>query len=102
MVEHKVGRRTMTNYYISYNCFCLFCFSKYDSNRNCTHIDCDGLQNILIEDIDGSLIGIPSVVLSKEYPSCDIIPRELLTTINGTAIPVEDIAPFLGKCSSKR
>ena len=74
----------------------IYYFSGFDHNRNCTHIDCDGLQNVLIEDIDGSLTGSPRVVLSKGYSTCAIVPREMLTTTGGDKIQLEDIAPHKG------
>ena len=80
-------------------CICLIlCWSDYDSNTNCTNIDCDGLKNILIKDTDGTFIGHPGTILPGHYKDeCDIIPNEMLTTVDGQKLDIKDVAQHRGK-----
>ena len=72
-------------------------------------MDCDGLKQVILDDLDGSLLGRPSTILAQsEYEwNGDSrrglgdyrIPFVMLTELDGSRIPVKDIAPNKGMIS---
>ncbi|XP_067833370.1 fibrocystin-L-like [Heptranchias perlo] len=73
---------------------------------DCVDMDCDAKKKTLLKDLDGSLLGgIGAVVPQSEYEwdgdrrhgNGDYrIPKTLLTYLNGSRIPVSQIAPHKG------
>ncbi|XP_078542271.1 fibrocystin-L [Lissotriton helveticus] len=73
---------------------------------DCVDMVCDAKRKALLKDLDGSLLGSPgSVVAQSEYQWDGLtpygigdyrIPKVLLTNVNGSRIPVNQIAPKKG------
>lgn len=85
---------------------CVFlCFSKVDPS-NCVDMECDAKKKSLLKDLDGSFLGaVGAVVPQSEYewggdPRRGLgdyrIPKVMLTFLNGSRIPVNQIAPHKG------
>ncbi|XP_021347967.1 fibrocystin-L-like [Mizuhopecten yessoensis] len=76
------------------------------NSADCVDMDCDGLKKDLFVDEDGSFLGsIGAVISESEWewggdPRRGLgdyrIPKTMLTTLDGTRIPVNDIAPNKG------
>lgn len=70
-------------------------------------MDCDAKKKTLLKDLDGSFLGAGgAVVPQSEFewggdPRRGLgdyrIPKVALTALNGSRIPVEQVAPFKGK-----
>ncbi|XP_024153621.1 PKHD1 like 1, tandem duplicate 1 isoform X2 [Oryzias melastigma] len=73
---------------------------------DCVDMDCDAKKKTLLKDLDGSFLGaVGSVVPQSEYewggdPRRGLgdyrIPKVMLTALNGSRIPVEQVAPYKG------
>ncbi|XP_069076732.1 fibrocystin-L-like isoform X2 [Pleurodeles waltl] len=73
---------------------------------DCVDMVCDAKRKALLKDLDGSLLGSPgSVVAQSEYQWDKVasygigdyrIPKVMLTNLNGSRIPVNQIAPNKG------
>uniref|UniRef100_A0A8C2XFR8 PKHD1 like 1, tandem duplicate 2 n=1 Tax=Cyclopterus lumpus TaxID=8103 RepID=A0A8C2XFR8_CYCLU len=73
---------------------------------DCVDMDCDAKKKSLLKDLDGSFLGaVGAVVPQSEYewggdPRRGLgdyrIPKVMLTTLNGSRIPVKQIAPHKG------
>ncbi|KAG7317211.1 hypothetical protein KOW79_019509 [Hemibagrus wyckioides] len=73
---------------------------------DCVDMDCDAKKKSMLNDLDGSFLGaVGSVIPFSEYewdgdPRHGLgnyrIPKVMLTYLNGSRIPVADIAPFKG------
>ena len=69
-------------------------------------MDCDALKKLLFKDLDGSFLGhVGSVISESEFEWDDNparglgdyrIPKEMVTELDGTRIPYEEIAPNKG------
>lgn len=76
---------------------------------DCVDMDCDAKKKSLLKDLDGSFLGaVGSVVPQSEFewggdPRRGLgdyrIPKVMLTFLNGSRIPVEQVAPRKGKRS---
>ncbi|XP_069115224.1 fibrocystin-L-like [Argopecten irradians] len=77
------------------------------NSADCVDMDCDGLKKDLFLDVDGTFLGgnLGAVISESEWqwggdPRRGLgdyrIPKEMLTTLDGTRIPVNDIAPNKG------
>lgn len=81
------------------------CFSKVNPS-DCVDMDCDAKKKSLLKDLDGSFLGaVGAVVPQSEYewggdPRRGLgdyrIPKVMLTSLNGSRIPVNKIAPHKG------
>ena len=77
-------------------------------------MDCDGLKKVIVEDLDGTLLGTKGTVIPEsewewEWPGGEAnvdrrrglgdyrIPKVLLTDLNGKRIQIGDIAHDRGK-----
>ncbi|KAM9290514.1 fibrocystin-L-like, partial [Gastrophryne carolinensis] len=73
---------------------------------DCVDMDCDAKKKSLLKDLDGSFLGkIGAVVPQSEYLwnantsdglGDDRIPKMMLTRLNGSRIPVAEVAPYQG------
>uniref|UniRef100_A0A8B9H868 Polycystic kidney and hepatic disease 1 (autosomal recessive)-like 1 n=1 Tax=Astyanax mexicanus TaxID=7994 RepID=A0A8B9H868_ASTMX len=83
------------------------CIYKIKVNpSDCVDMDCDGKKKSLLVDLDGTLLGsVGAVVPQSEYewngdPRHGVgdyrIPKVMLTALNGSRIPVSQIAPNKG------
>ncbi|XP_051879473.1 PKHD1 like 1, tandem duplicate 1 [Pristis pectinata] len=73
---------------------------------DCVDMDCDGKKKTLLKDLDGSFLGrVGAVVPQSEYEwngdkrrglGDYRIPKVLLTSLNGSRIPVSQVAPYKG------
>ncbi|XP_043922184.1 fibrocystin-L [Protopterus annectens] len=73
---------------------------------DCVDMECDGKKKNIIKDLDGSFLGKVGTVIpqaeyqwdgDKRYGIGDYrIPKLLLTRLNGSRIPVAEIAPYKG------
>lgn len=73
---------------------------------DCVDMDCDAKKKSLLKDLDGSFLGaVGAVVPQSEYewggdPRRGLgdyrIPKVMLTSLNGSRIPVNKIAPHKG------
>ena len=75
---------------------------------DCVDMECDGKKQILIKDIDGSMLGAPGGIISDSAFAWDDsshtnrglgdyrIPKTLLTASNGARIPVSDLFDHRG------
>ncbi|XP_043923025.1 fibrocystin-L-like [Protopterus annectens] len=73
---------------------------------DCVDMECDGKKKNIIKDLDGSFLGTIGTVIpqaeyqwngDKRYGIGDYrIPKLLLTRLNGSRIPVAEIAPYKG------
>ena len=80
-------------------------FSKINS-ADCVDMDCDALKKLLFKDLDGSFLGhVGSVISESEFEWDDNparglgdyrIPKEMVTELDGTRIPYDEIAPNKG------
>ncbi|KAH3704516.1 hypothetical protein DPMN_079572 [Dreissena polymorpha] len=73
-------------------------------------MDCDALKKALLKDLDGTFLGHIGAVIPQSEFEWDTnpvrglgdyrIPKEMLTKMDGTRIPVKEIAPKKGwqKC----
>ncbi|XP_069115226.1 fibrocystin-L-like [Argopecten irradians] len=77
------------------------------NSADCVDMDCDGLKKNCFVDEDGTFLdGNPGAIISQSEwqwngdPRRGLgdyrIPKEMLTTLDGTRIPVNDIAPHKG------
>ncbi|XP_021354106.1 fibrocystin-L-like [Mizuhopecten yessoensis] len=76
------------------------------NSADCVDMDCDGLKKGLFSDEDGSFLGSSGAVVPQSEWEWDgdarrglgdyRIPKTMLTTLDGTRIPVNDIAPNKG------
>lgn len=81
------------------------CPSKVNP-ADCVDMDCDAKKKSLLNDLDGSFLGaVGAVVPQSEYewggaPRRGLgdyrIPKVMLTALNGSRIPVNQIAPNKG------
>ncbi|XP_045208899.2 fibrocystin-L-like [Mercenaria mercenaria] len=70
-----------------------------DITDYCINVNCDSFKYVVLRDLDGSFLGhIGTVVPESEYGRIDEcrVPKEMVTMINGTRIPFEQIAPKTG------
>ncbi|CAM4636768.1 unnamed protein product [Leuciscus chuanchicus] len=73
---------------------------------DCVDMDCDAKKKTMLKDLDGSFLGaVGAVVPQSEYewngdPRHGLgdyrIPKVMLTSLNGSRIPVNQIAPYKG------
>lgn len=73
---------------------------------DCVDMSCDAKRKTLLKDLDGSFLGaVGAVVPQSEYqwgsdPRWGLgdyrIPKVMLTALNGSRIPVNQIAPYKG------
>ncbi|KAK9957826.1 hypothetical protein ABG768_012036 [Culter alburnus] len=73
---------------------------------DCVDMDCDAKKKTILKDLDGSFLGaVGAVVPQSEYewngdPRHGLgdyrIPKVMLTSLNGSRIPVNQIAPYKG------
>uniref|UniRef100_A0A3P9KTK4 Polycystic kidney and hepatic disease 1 (autosomal recessive)-like 1 n=1 Tax=Oryzias latipes TaxID=8090 RepID=A0A3P9KTK4_ORYLA len=73
---------------------------------DCVDMDCDAKKKTLLKDLDGSFLGaVGAVVPQSEFewggdPRRGLgdyrIPKVMLTALNGSRIPVEQVAPYKG------
>ncbi|XP_051729532.1 LOW QUALITY PROTEIN: fibrocystin-L-like [Ctenopharyngodon idella] len=73
---------------------------------DCVDMDCDAKKKTMLKDLDGSFLGaVGAVVPQSEYewngdPRHGLgdyrIPKVMLTSLNGSRIPVDQIAPYKG------
>ena len=92
-------------YTFSYGFISMYFSSKINS-ADCVDMDCDALKKALLKDKDGSFLGhIGDVIPQSEFewgtnPSRGLgdyrIPKEMVTTMDGTRIPYADMMPNKG------
>lgn len=85
--------------------FPLLYLSKVNPS-DCVDMDCDAKKKTMLKDLDGSFLGaVGAVVPQSEYewngdPRHGLgdyrIPKVMLTSLNGSRIPVNQIAPYKG------
>lgn len=73
---------------------------------DCVDMDCDAKKKTLLKDLDGSFLGaVGTVVPQSEYewdgdPRRGLgdyrLPKVMTTALNGSRIPVEQVAPHKG------
>ncbi|XP_053322520.1 fibrocystin-L [Spea bombifrons] len=73
---------------------------------DCVDMDCDAKKKSLLKDLDGSFLGSKGAIIPQsEYqwdgePSHGLgdyrIPKVMLTRLNGSRIPVSEVAPYKG------
>ncbi|XP_053571903.1 fibrocystin-L [Bombina bombina] len=73
---------------------------------DCVDMDCDAKKKSLLKDLDGSFLGVPGAVIpqseyewngDKRHGVGDYrIPKVMLTRLNGSRIPVSEVAPNKG------
>ena len=83
----------------------VFSDSKIDSS-NCVDMACDAKVKCLLQDLDGTFLGSAGYVIPQSEhewngnPKMGLgdyrIPKEMLTRLNGSRIPVNEIAPHKG------
>ncbi|XP_060603397.1 fibrocystin-L-like isoform X3 [Ruditapes philippinarum] len=76
------------------------------NSADCVDMDCDALKKAMYKDLDGTFLGhVGTVIPQSEYewggdPRRGLgdyrIPKEMVTTVDGTRIPYNDIAPYKG------
>ena len=81
-------------------------FSRKINSADCVDMDCDAMKKALVKDLDGSFLGhIGAMIPQSEFewdvnPSRGLgdyrIPKEMVTTMDGTRIPYADIMPNKG------
>lgn len=83
------------------------CFNRSKVNpADCVDMECDAKKKSLLKDLDGSFLGaVGAVVPQSEHewggdPRRGLgdyrIPKVMLTHLNGSRIPVDQIAPHKG------
>lgn len=90
-------------------CGFVFLLVSKANPADCVDMDCDAKKKSLLKDLDGSFLGaVGSVVPQSEFewggdPRRGLgdyrIPKVMLTFLNGSRIPVEQVAPRKGKQS---
>ncbi len=98
--EHNIALRYKWLIYL-----CIFYISKVNPS-DCVDMDCDAKKKTILKDLDGSFLGaVGAVVPQSEYewngnPRHGLgdyrIPKVMLTHLNGSRIPVNQIAPYKG------
>uniref|UniRef100_H2Y4C5 G8 domain-containing protein n=1 Tax=Ciona savignyi TaxID=51511 RepID=H2Y4C5_CIOSA len=73
---------------------------------DCVDMECDGMKTVLMVDKDGSFLGSPGTIIPEAEFEWDgdrrrglgdyRIPKTMLTRLNGSRIPINEIAPFKG------
>lgn len=106
VTPQKLNIHVIADLSVMSNCMnFVFSDSKIDSS-NCVDMACDAKVKCLLQDLDGSFLGSPGYVIPQSEhewngnPKMGLgdyrIPKEMLTRLNGSRIPVNEIAPNKG------
>lgn len=91
---------------VSLNYKCIIIHSKANPS-DCVDMDCDAKKKSMLKDLDGSFLGSVGTVIPQSEFEWDgdtrrglgdyRIPKVMLTFLNGSRIPVDQVAPHKGK-----